>query len=666
MGFRALFFFVMFLMAPKLQAQSNYQNGKQAFNNGDFLKASQLFKKSLQADSNKLETWVLLTSSLLQSNQDSEAFNTALAGIKKLGPQPDLIWLKGEAALRLQNFQVAYETLLPLMQSHQKSVYIKIVENDLHARIENAGQQYFRELADAGEWEKAQRVMAQVVEVQPKNLLNQKALVFSSVQTKNWRQAAVQSGKALRWFPNDVDLLRMNILAYQQLEQYPQAMEALEQLIPLQPKDFELVALFVQMGIQTSNFDAAERLLAKSLASEPNEKSLYYAWANLATAKGADSLKVVIYTNIHQKFVDDIDAARALQQHFLMEKQCHQMGYWSDSLAHRTKNYTLYGIQKASGFLQCDDTASAEKSLAAVYVLEPENDTVLFTYATFLHTTGKADQARKVLEKANLSSREPALKELIGLVYFDLGQFEKARPVLEQFATDYPTKLSFRGRFYRAQLMQPSQPQKAFDLYVAALVQLSFDIQNQQESFLQGLQSTRNGFQYNQFEIVEFQANKLFFENLNQTLPTLLSPQEVVQIWDTLLVLFPNSGGLQAMVGTYYFDLMQWSKAQPLYQKAIENNPKLVQAHLNMGKIWEAEGNWSAAQLSYERARGLNPEEVAIYEGLIRTSERAGKLEVLAQKWHIELRTKPSNQLLRSYLKGVYHKLNQFDKAAEL
>lgn len=666
LGFRALFFCWMVLGSSLLRAQSPHQKAIQALNNGNFNAAQQLLEKSLHHDSTSLETWVLLTNSLLKNDQDAKAYETAKSGLQRLGPQADLIWLKGEAALRLQEYQEAYETLLPLLQMPQKSTYLKIEDKDLHARLVLAGQLYFRTLADEGAWQKAQGVMVQVVELQPKDLLNQKALVFSSIQLKNWRQAAAHSARALKGFPQDVDLLRMNVLANQQLEQYPIAFQALEQLIMLEPDDNQLIVLYVQLGIQTSKFEAAEQLLAKSLAAHPNEKSLYYAWANLASAKGADSIKIVIYTTIHEKFADDIEAAQALQQHFLQEKQCTEMGNWCDSLALRTSKITQYGLQKASGFLQCGDSISAEGALAGVHLDKPENDTVLFTYASFLRLSGKAAQARQVLEKSELRNRNPSLQELLGIVYFELGFQEKAQKVLEAFAKDYPTASSFRGRFYRAQLLQTTQPQKAFELYVAAIVQLSYDIQNQQETFLQGIQSRGNGFQYNQFEIAEFQANILFFENLSQSLPKLLPAEEVVQIWDTLLLLFPNSGGLQAMIGSYYFDLMQWPKAKQLYQKALENNPKLNAVHLNMGRIFEEEQNWAAAYLSYERARGLDPEARAVYEGLIRTSEKAGNLELLAQKWQIELRTKPSNLLLRSYLKGVYHKLNKFEEAAGL
>lgn len=655
----------LFWLAP-IVAQTPLEEGVKFSNRQQHAHATKQFQLALVRDSSHLETWVRLIGSLIQEGKDEQAVKTAQKAIEKIGPDASVIWLKGECEMRLQFYTAAFQTLKPLLKRQTPATLVSYSHEDLLARLESSGQLAYRDLVDAGNWKAGREIIREVVQLQPNNLISQKALVYASVQLNDWQTVLKDAQHASKKFPNDNDLLRMEVLAYQQLGQLQEAQKSLQILYSQDPKDLSLGALYAQVLAQSSQFDAAQNVLYNLIEAHPQEKELYFIQANIFGAKGADTLREQVWVEIHNRFPTDTMAAEHMRLYLINAQRCAAGIAWCDSLAKRTNKVVYYGLLKAAGWLQCESDSMVRNTFEELLIAHPKEPHVALSYGNYLMGLNAFEAAWEMLNSAASHNDNPELKAQLGSAAFEVNKKAQAYVLLEALANEHPDYLDYRARFALAQMVQKEQPRRAFALYLTTFTQLAKNLQDAQELLFGTLQGAPDGWSVNRFQVNDFQTQSNFFTSLFEKLPALLPANEVRQIWDTLLLLYPNSSGVMLFIGNYEFDKMQWDVAQDLYTKAVARNPKLYEGHMRLGLIYERKQVYLEATKAFERARGLQPKDPKPYEGLIRLATAQGQMEALANRWQRELQTQPNNENLRSHLKAVYHKLNAFEKAKAL
>jgi Flp pilus assembly protein TadD len=79
-------------------------------------------------------------------------------------------------------------------------------------------------------------------------------------------------------------------------------------------------------------------------------------------------------------------------------------------------------------------------------------------------------------------------------------------------------------------------------------------------------------------------------------------------------------------IGAIHAQVGEESKAEIALIKAIELDPKLPQAHSNLGNIFYARGNFEAALDKYKHAATLSPETAVFQENLHAAYKKLGRL----------------------------------------
>ncbi|MEO6862446.1 MAG: tetratricopeptide repeat protein [Microcoleus sp.] len=89
-------------------------------------------------------------------------------------------------------------------------------------------------------------------------------------------------------------------------------------------------------------------------------------------------------------------------------------------------------------------------------------------------------------------------------------------------------------------------------------------------------------------------------------------PAEAIEVYQRALEIKPDWATLHNNLGQVLLDKSP-ERAIASYLRAIELEPDMVLAHYNLGKVWQLQGEHSAAVACFDRAIELNPEHISGY-----------------------------------------------------
>jgi tetratricopeptide (TPR) repeat protein len=113
---------------------------------------------------------------------------------------------------------------------------------------------------------------------------------------------------------------------------------------------------------------------------------------------------------------------------------------------------------------------------------------------------------------------------------------------------------------------------------------------------------------------------------------------EVIRTYEQALELDPVSAGVLVNLGTIYFHMRDWDKAERHYRRALEADPQYALAHFNLGNLFDEKGDRSQALLQYLMALRLDPNYRDAHYNLALLCQASGQLMRAVRHWKAYLK----------------------------
>lgn len=210
-----------------------------------------------------------------------------------------------------------------------------------------------------------------------------------------------------------------------------------------------------------------------------------------------------------------------------------------------------------------------------------------------------------------------------------------ANPLLESTVVRTGTRLAFR---HRGAMVDPIRRQLLFDFEragqkdaISESAPLSLPRNNPgpnlQESFLAAVQAEEAG-----------------------------DKQRAIQLYGQLLVSDPDYAPAYINLGTIYFHLRQFGRAEELYRRATLVDPEYVLAFFDLGNVLDELDRLDESIAAYRRAIALAPRYADAHYNLALAYERKGECRSALRHWHAYLRL-DRNGPWAEHARGQIHKL---------
>lgn len=210
-----------------------------------------------------------------------------------------------------------------------------------------------------------------------------------------------------------------------------------------------------------------------------------------------------------------------------------------------------------------------------------------------------------------------------------------ANPLLESTVVLSGTRLAFR---HRGAMVDPIRRQLLFDFERAGQKDAIAEStplplprkdgsQNLQDSFLAAVQAEEAG-----------------------------DKQRAIDLYEQLLVSDPTYAPAYINLGTIYFHLRQFGRAEELYRRATIADPDYVLAFFDLGNVLDELDRLDDSISAYRRAVELSPRYADAHYNLALAYERKGEYRAALRHWHAYLRL-DRNGPWAEHARGQIHKL---------
>src|SRR6516225_8917448 len=105
-----------------------------------------------------------------------------------------------------------------------------------------------------------------------------------------------------------------------------------------------------------------------------------------------------------------------------------------------------------------------------------------------------------------------------------------------------------------------------------------------------------------------------------------------------MLKLYPNYAPGYINLGTLYFHLRQFTKAEELYRRATETDPGYVLAFFDLGNVLDELERHDESIAAYRRSVELSPRYADAHYNLALAFERKGELRAALRHWQAYVR----------------------------
>jgi tetratricopeptide (TPR) repeat protein len=133
--------------------------------------------------------------------------------------------------------------------------------------------------------------------------------------------------------------------------------------------------------------------------------------------------------------------------------------------------------------------------------------------------------------------------------------------------------------------------------------------------------------------------------------------KEVVEAYRKALEFDPQMTVAWVNLGTVYFHARAWKEAKRLYEQALELDPEYPLAHFNLGNLYDETGDRPSALAHYEMAIKLNPAYGDAHYNLALLHQSAGQVMNAVHHWKAYLRVDGNSTwaaIARKQLQALY------------
>ncbi|MBS1834462.1 MAG: tetratricopeptide repeat protein, partial [Acidobacteria bacterium] len=99
-----------------------------------------------------------------------------------------------------------------------------------------------------------------------------------------------------------------------------------------------------------------------------------------------------------------------------------------------------------------------------------------------------------------------------------------------------------------------------------------------------------------------------WFEKALELEQTGAPPEDIRDAYEKAIELDPKSTGALVNLGTIFFSMRSFGKAEKLYLRAVDVDPEYALAHFNLGNLYDERGDAVKALQHYTEALRINPQ----------------------------------------------------------
>lgn len=137
--------------------------------------------------------------------------------------------------------------------------------------------------------------------------------------------------------------------------------------------------------------------------------------------------------------------------------------------------------------------------------------------------------------------------------------------------------------------------------------------------------------------------------------------QKAIQLYQSIVQADPTYAAAYINMGTLYFHLKQFERAEELYRRATEADPSYVLAFFDLGNVLDELDRLDESIEAYLHATTLAPHYADAHYNLALAYERKGALRQALRHWHLYLKLDRSGPWA-DHARGQIHKLLSREK----
>jgi tetratricopeptide (TPR) repeat protein len=118
---------------------------------------------------------------------------------------------------------------------------------------------------------------------------------------------------------------------------------------------------------------------------------------------------------------------------------------------------------------------------------------------------------------------------------------------------------------------------------------------------------------------------------------------EIIGAYTKACAIDPNSAGSLVNLGTVYFNLRDWRRAEQHYRKALEVDPEYALAHFNLGNLFDERGHRNNALTHYLAAIRIHPGYADAHYNIALLYQSVGQPLKAVQHWKLYLKLDPGS-----------------------
>jgi tetratricopeptide (TPR) repeat protein len=132
--------------------------------------------------------------------------------------------------------------------------------------------------------------------------------------------------------------------------------------------------------------------------------------------------------------------------------------------------------------------------------------------------------------------------------------------------------------------------------------------------------------------------------------------QAAAELYEQIVEIYPDYAPAQINLGTIYFHMRQYGRAEQLYRRATQIDPNYVLAFFDLGNVLDELGRLGESIEAYKRAVELAPQYADAHYNLALAHERLGERRPALRHWQAYVRL-DRNGPWADHARGQIHRL---------
>ncbi len=649
-----------------VQAQNfNYwfNEGLALYEMGDYEDSLESFERALEENPSHSETHIFLVSALMRTGDFERAAKRAEAATDRFPNHARLLALQADAVFRVnpEDAVPVYNRLRRLIRNQpgrsMDGITLEMTERSMGLLYEQIGAMRY----DRNDFNGAVDALQQARRFIPDSLSVHNNLAYILVEQEEYDRATIVLDEALERFPEEDNLLLMQVRIASQTGSGERAAETLKRLHQRNPENVDRAIAYGEALLSSNQAVKANEFFRDMIETYPEERRFYRTLIEINRRRmNLSGMHQVIGMKAGQ-FPEDRTLAEEYSRSFLMQREYEEAHRRYDSLSVATSSVRL-GRLAAHALLFGDAHEAASEYYITLENKWPEDTRIIREHGLLLEYLNRereaAERFRKYLEKQQDGRLMIKLADLTG--------DERKREEL----LDQAFETSYRPFAERRRLKAVFRDDTDFEQAGQVLDGLIRMYAGRQQSVSSAVERD--------LENMEPSVPRLFhpgaelsevLDELSVVFDRLISAPDsdrALQLFDTLSENWPNSAMLHYQKGRLYANKSNYEQAVDEITEAINLGASGNEVHMDLGEVWRKKGNYDQAALAFERVLSRDDEFAGAYRSLIRVSEEHGRLGELTDRWLSRYRNNRNNIVLREFLIEALHKADRFEEAAEL